>query len=173
MIDNLWAGWRSEYLDDRGRREPDPDGRSVFTRILESGVDDAESHIVHRSSHVFAVLNAFPYSVGHLLVVPYRQFSELTDATADEAADLWSTVTIASRAVNDEYRPNGLNIGINLGASAGGSVRDHLHVHIVPRWTGDANFLVATAHTKTIPEPLDVTSARLTGAFRRLTSSGD
>lgn len=168
MIDNIWAGWRSQYLDDPSRRDRDPDGRSVFTRILQADADDLERHIVHRSEHVFVILNAFPYSVGHLLVVPYRQFSELTDATTDESADMWSVVTLATRALEAEYRPAGMNVGLNLGASAGGSVRDHLHVHVVPRWTGDSNFLVATAHTKAIPETLDVTTARLTDAFRRI-----
>lgn len=140
----------------------------MFTRILEADTDDAERHIVHRSQHVFVILNAFPYSVGHLLVVPYRQFSELTEAGVDESADLWSVVTLCTRALQHEYNPAGMNVGLNLGASAGGSVRDHLHVHVVPRWTGDSNFLVATAHTKAIPETLDVTSARLTAAFRRI-----
>ena len=168
MLENIWAGWRSVYLDDPSRRDREPDGRSVFSRILETASDDVEANIVHRSEHVFVILNAYPYSVGHLLVVPYRQFSELPDASPVEAADLWSTVTLATRALIDEYQPAGLNVGLNLGASAGGSVRDHLHVHVVPRWVGDSNFLVATAHTKAIPEALDVTAARLAAAFRRI-----
>lgn len=168
MIENIWAGWRSEYLDDPTRKKQLPGGPSVFARILSSDLSDSDAHIVYRSSHVFVILNAFPYSVGHLLVVPYRQFSELGDATADEASDMWSTVTLAARALNDEYQPAGMNVGLNLGAAAGGSVRDHLHVHVVPRWVGDSNFLVATALTKAIPEPLDVTTARLSEAFRRV-----
>ena len=167
MIENIWAGWRSEYLEDPSRKQQSG-GKSVFTRILSSGLSDLEAHIVHRSSHVFVILNAFPYSVGHLLVVPYRQFTELGDATAAEAADMWSTVTLATTALDDEYHPAGLNVGLNLGAAAGGSVRDHLHVHVVPRWIGDSNFLVATALTKAIPEALDVTTARVGAAFRRL-----
>ena len=171
MIENIWAGWRSEYLNDPSRKHQQVGGASVFSRILSSGLSDHDAHIVHRSLHVFVVLNAFPYSVGHLLVVPYRQFAELDEATADEANDMWSTVTRATRALDIEYQPAGINVGLNLGAAAGGSVRDHLHVHVVPRWVGDSNFLVATAHTKAIPEPLDVTTARISDAFRRLHES--
>ena len=169
VIENIWAGWRSEYLADPERRSPDPSGRSVFRRIIESGENDESTHIVHRSSTCFVILNRFPYAAGHLLVVPYRQEPDLVSLTSDESVDLWTTATLSVRALEAEYRPAGFNIGVNLGAAAGGSVRDHVHIHVVPRWIGDANFLVATANTKAIPEPLDITARRLTAAFRRLT----
>ena len=138
---------------------------SVFTRILASGLPDSETHIVHRSTTCFAILNAFPYSVGHVLVLPYREVADLEALTAEETADLWSTVTDAVRAVKAAYRPQGLNVGINLGKPAGGSISQHLHVHVVPRWTGDGNFMTATANTRTLPEALPDTAAKLRAAW--------
>ena len=156
MIDALWTGWRSQYLSSL----PNPfegshsEGRSVFAQILESDLTDDETFIVHRGELVFAILNAYPYSVGHLMVLPKRQIAGLFELTPDENLELWSTVTHASEVLKSEYKPHGLNIGINLGPAAGGSVSEHLHVHIVPRWRGDANFMTTVANAKTISEPL-------------------
>ena len=133
----------------------------MFSRILHSGLPDVDTHIVHRGEHVFAILNAFPYSVGHLLVLPYREVADLEDLEPGEAAELWQTVTDAVVAIKAAYRPEGVNVGVNLGRPAGGSVSDHLHVHVVPRWTGDANFMTATANTRTLPEALPDTAAKL------------
>jgi ATP adenylyltransferase len=138
---------------------------SVFTRILQSGLPDDETHIVHRGERCFAVLNAFPYSVGHLLVLPYREVADLEDLDPEDTAELWRTVTDAVSAVKRAYRPEGVNVGVNLGRPAGGSVSDHLHVHVVPRWTGDSNFMTATANTRTLPEALPDTAAKLRAAW--------
>lgn len=168
MIEALWAGWRGRYLAslDGGPGSHDESEASVFSRILTSGLPDEETHIVHRSSHVFAILNAYPYSVGHCMVLPYRQVADLDQLTEHETVDLWSTVTDVCRAIRREFAPHGLNVGINMGAASGGSVNEHLHVHVVPRWLGDSNFLAATANAKAIPEPLDVTAARVRNALR-------
>lgn len=165
-LDRLWNGWRSGYVrgfNDGERNEP---GRSVFTGILESGLPDEETHIVHRGSTCFVILNAFPYATGHMLVLPYREVADLEDLRADEAADLWATVTAAVSAVKRSHNPQALNVGINLGASAGGSIAQHLHVHVVPRWEGDANFMTSVANTRTLPEPLDETAARVRAAWK-------
>ena len=138
----------------------------MFTGILESGMSDEEAHIVHRSATCFVILNAFPYSTGHMLVLPYREFADLEQMTQEESADLWSTVTAAVAAVKRSHEPHALNVGINLGASAGGSIAQHLHVHVVPRWEGDANFMTAVANTRTLPEPLDETAARIRAAWK-------
>jgi ATP adenylyltransferase len=137
----------------------------VFTRILQSGLPDVETHIVHRGPRCFAVLNAFPYSVGHLLVLPYREIADLEELAPEEVAELWATVTDAVVALKRAYRPEGVNVGVNLGRPAGGSVSDHLHVHVVPRWTGDSNFMTATANTRTLPEALPDTAAKLRAAW--------
>jgi len=164
---HLWNGWRSAYVQSAGAVGgvgPD-DERSIFTRILDSGLPDSETHIIHRGERCFAILNAFPYSVGHILILPYREESELERLDGEETTELWATTTLAVRAVKAAYGPQGLNVGINLGKPAGGSVSQHLHVHVVPRWTGDANFMTALADTRTIPEALPDTAAKLRAAW--------
>ena len=169
MIDALWTGWRSQYLSSL----PNPfegthsEGQSVFTQILESGVPDEETFIVHRGQLVFAIMNAYPYAVGHLMVLPMRQVANLAELTSQESLELWGTVTQATEVLRSEYAPHGLNVGINLGPAAGGSVSEHLHVHIVPRWRGDANFMASVANAKTISEPLDETAARIRQAWTK------
>lgn len=165
-LDRLWNGWRSGYVRGFNNGQRSEPGRSVFTGILESGMSDEEAHIVHRSATCFVILNAFPYSTGHMLVLPYREFADLEQMTQEESADLWSTVTAAVAAVKRSHEPHALNVGINLGASAGGSIAQHLHVHVVPRWEGDANFMTAVANTRTLPEPLDETAARIRAAWK-------
>ena len=165
VLDRLWNGWRSAYVRGFNETGDGQDGESVFTRILASGATDEESHIVHRGRTCFVILNAFPYSTGHMLVLPYREFADLEDATVEESAELWATVTAAVRAVKRSHRPHALNVGINLGAPAGGSIARHLHVHVVPRWEGDANFMTAVANARTLPEPLDDTAARIRAAW--------
>jgi len=164
MSERIWSGWRSSYVVDSPTRRPADDeaaAGSVFTRILASGASDEETYIVHRSTTCFVIVNIHPYTSGHLLVVPYREVADLDGLTADETSDLWSTVTEAVRVVRAVYRPDGLNVGLNLGRPAGGSVPDHLHVHVVPRWTGDSNFMASIADTQTIPEALVQTASKL------------
>jgi len=179
MIENLWAGWRGHYLSSLSKRSSneasdvresgsDP---SIFTAILRSGLADEETYIVLRSDRVFVILNAYPYAVGHTMVLPYRQVADLDELSPDESHDLWRTVTIVCRAIRREYAPEGINVGLNLGPASGGSVNEHLHVHVVPRWTGDTNFLTVTANAKAIPEALDVTATRLRAALRDIESS--
>lgn len=165
-LDRLWNGWRSGYVRGFNDGNRDTSGESVFTRILQSGLSDEEAHIVHRSNTCFVILNAFPYSTGHMLVLPYREFSDLENLTPEESSDLWSTVTNAVAAVKRSHAPHALNVGINLGAPAGGSIAQHLHVHVVPRWEGDANFMTSVANTRTLPEPLDETAARIRAAWK-------
>ena len=163
MLEHIWSGWRSAYVVDapvrtgEGASEPG----SVFTRMLRLGADDTETHIVHRGETCFVVANLFPYTCGHLLVVPYREVADLDGLTAEETTDLWATVTEAVRVIRSVYEPDGMNVGLNLGRPAGGSVPDHLHVHVVPRWTGDSNFMSAIANTQTLPEALVDTAAKL------------
>jgi ATP adenylyltransferase len=161
VLERLWNGWRSAYVQGlEADRAQFGDG-SVFTRILASGLDDTETNIVHRGRTCFAILNAFPYATGHVLVLPYREVADLEDLEPDETTELWSTVTDAVVAIKRAYTPEGLNIGCNLGKPAGGSISEHLHVHVVPRWTGDSNFMTAIANTRTLPENLVDTAARL------------
>ncbi len=165
MLERLWNGWRATYVSSGVPETDDVNGQSVFSRILSSGLSDLDTNIVHRSTHCFVVLNTYPYSVGHLLVVPYRQVADLELLTPDESADLWALVTTAVTTIKSAYSPQGVNVGLNLGRPAGGSVSEHLHVHVVPRWTGDSNFMTAVANTRMLPEALVDTASRLRAAW--------
>ena len=165
MLERLWNGWRSSYVSSLGPAADEPGQGSPFTQILASGLPDDETNIVHRGPYCFAILNAYPYGTGHLLVLPYRQVAGLEDLDEDETRELWATVTDAVTAVTAAYAPDGVNVGLNLGRAAGGSVSEHLHVHVVPRWIGDGNFMTAIANTRTLPEPLDVTATKLRTAW--------
>ena len=163
MLERIWSGWRSSYVaaapvrTGSGAAEPG----SVFSRLLRSGEPDTKTQIVHRGDTCFVIVNLFPYTTGHILVVPYREVADLDGLTGEETTDLWATVTDAVRVVRSVYAPDGLNVGLNLGRPAGGSVPDHLHVHVVPRWTGDSNFMSAISNTQTLPEALVDTAAKL------------
>jgi ATP adenylyltransferase len=168
VLERLWSGWRSAYvkgLDEEQEAARQLGDGSIFTRILASGLDDTETNIVRRGTSCFVILNAFPYSTGHVLVLPYREVADLEDLSSDETDELWSTVTDAVTAIKRAYAPGGINIGINLGKPAGGSISEHLHVHVVPRWTGDSNFMTAIANTRTLPEALADTAERLRAAW--------
>ncbi len=165
----LWAGWRSAYLtrvstDDAERRR-DAEGLSLFERILTAEVPDEDALVVRRGAHVSVLLNAFPYGSGHLLVLPDRAVADLAGLTADEATELWATVHDAVAAVRSAYEPDGVNVGLNLGSAAGAGVPDHLHVHVLPRWAADANFMTAVAETRVLPEPLVETYRKVTDAW--------
>ena len=165
MLERLWNGWRTSYISSLNDDASEPGEGSVFTRILASGLPDDETNVVHRGQLCFTILNAFPYGTGHLLVLPFREVSGLNDLDADETVELWATVTDAVSAVTEAYSPDGVNVGLNLGRAAGGSVSEHLHVHVVPRWIGDGNFMTAIANTRTLPEPLVDTAAKLRAAW--------
>lgn len=165
-LEQLWNGWRSEYI--RGAVSGSTvEGASVFTNILRSGLNDIETHIVRRGDLTFAIMNAFPYASGHVLVLPYREVANLEELTADESAELWSMVTDATIALRTSHAPHAVNVGINLGSAAGGSVSQHLHVHVVPRWDGDTNFMTVIANTRTLPEALHDSARRIRDAWPR------
>lgn len=157
-LDHLWATWRSAYITKLADTRAIPSleeagGRSLFERIL-AGADeegDEAAGIVHRGPFCFAILNLFPYTSGHLMVLPNRAVSELEDLTDAEHLELWSTVRDAVAALKGAFSCEAVNVGLNLGAAAGGSQSDHLHVHCVPRWQGDSNFIGVTAETRVLP----------------------
>jgi ATP adenylyltransferase len=170
-IEHLWATWRSNYVqgitDSRANvPEGEPgDGRSLFERILYSGAPDEETHIVHRGRSCFVLLNRFPYTSGHLMVLPNRAVAELEDLSDEEHEELWALVRDAVRALKAALHPQGVNVGINLGEVAGGSQADHLHVHAVPRWQGDSNFMSVAAETRVLPVGLDEAWVALRNAW--------
>lgn len=167
-LDHLWATWRSAYVskiaDTRALPSPeDAGGRSLFERIL-AGADeegDEAAGIVHRGSTCFVLLNLFPYTSGHLMVLPKRAVSDLDELGDEEHVELWSTVRDAVAALRRAFSCEAVNVGLNLGAAAGGSQSDHIHVHCVPRWQGDANFIGVTAETRVLPISLAEAGAML------------
>jgi len=164
-LDRLWAGWRSEYIegvtnDDRGDHEG-----CVFCRILGSGAPDEETFVVWRGERVAVILNAYPYTSGHVLVLPIRHGSDLEDLDAEESAALWAAVTDAVRALKSAYQPEGINVGANIGRGAGAGIPGHFHVHALPRWAGDTNFMTTVAETRVMPETLSATWRKLRAAW--------
>jgi ATP adenylyltransferase len=164
MLDHLWAGWRGEYVataDDATQDGP----ACVFCRILGSGLPDDETFILWRGEHSFAILNAFPYTSGHLMVMPLRHVGELDELTDDEGDELFRAARVATAAVKAAYKPGGFNLGANLGRAGGAGVPGHLHVHVLPRWAGDTNFMTAVADTRVLPETLGATWKKLKEAW--------
>ena len=159
MIERLWAGWRTDYV---GGREPVPAGEgSLFERIFSSGLPDEQTFMLWRGERSAALLNAYPYTTGHVLVLPLRAVEQLDELTDDEANELWLGVRLAVKAVRAAYQPDGVNVGANLGKAAGAGIPEHLHVHVVPRWFGDTNFTTSIAETRVLPESLATTWTKL------------
>lgn len=154
-LQRLWTPYRMTYLAEAPmKRGPNSSGKSEqpFTDIPQ--LTDEDGLVVARGELVYAVLNLYPYNPGHLMVVPYRRVSELDDLTDAESAELMSFIQKAIRVIKNVSRPHGFNVGLNLGTSAGGSLAEHLHVHVVPRWGGDANFITIIGGSKVIPQLL-------------------
>jgi ATP adenylyltransferase len=142
-----------------------PDAPCVFCSALSSN-DDRRFLILRRGERAFLALNAFPYATGHLMAMPSRHVAKVEDASIDELAETMSLVRESVRALNASYTPDGFNIGINQGRVAGAGVLGHLHVHVVPRWDGDTNFMPVIADAKVLPEALETTYDRLTALLR-------
>jgi ATP adenylyltransferase len=164
-LDQLWAGWRAAYVASAAEVPADGSGGSVFRAILASGLPDTTTHIVWRGDHCFAILNAFPYTSGHVLVMPYREVATLDQLTADEHTELWRGVVDAASALEAAYQPDGVNLGMNLGRAAGAGVPGHLHVHVLPRWNGDTNFMTAVSGVRVMPETLADSDAKVRAAW--------
>lgn len=167
MIERLWAGWRIPYIeqDDEQRVASRSTGLSLFEGIEQSGLPDSKTYVLWRGRRCFALLNAFPYGSGHLMVLPKRAVADLESLEPDEHTELFAGVRDAIVAVKAAYRPHGVNVGINLGTAAGAGVPDHLHVHVLPRWAGDTNFTTAVAEVRVLPEPLSDTWRKLRAAW--------
>ncbi|HJO99777.1 MAG: HIT domain-containing protein [Acidimicrobiales bacterium] len=165
-LENLWAGWRLSYVE--GLSDADATGSvsgqgglSLFESIEQAEAPDDESFIVHRGPTCFVLMNAYPYSSGHMLVLPRRAAATLEDLTQEEYGELWATVRTAVAALKAALSPQGVNVGLNLGRAAGAGIEGHVHVHVVPRWSGDTNFTTTTAGIRVLPEALGETWRRL------------
>jgi ATP adenylyltransferase len=187
-MDRLWTPWRYSYVT---RAEPtarkgvpealsawpaEEDKHCVFCNLIASveyaiahqmhpEVADKAALIVHRGAHCFICLNAFPYSTGHVLILPYQHLDSLLMLSAGAAEEMITLTQKTEGVLRSVYHPDGINFGLNLGESAGAGVADHLHMHGLPRWRGDVNFMTVTADTRILPETLDITFDRLRAGF--------
>jgi ATP adenylyltransferase len=168
-LEQLWAGWRAGYVASvtagEGARDDEGLSRCVFCRIIGSDEPDSTRHVVCERADALALLNAYPYASGHLLVMPRRHVSDLAGLGEGEASALWALVRDALEALEKAYHPDGYNIGANLGRAAGAGIPEHLHFHVVPRWLGDTNFMTTVASVRVMPEALSESWSKLRAAW--------
>lgn len=156
-MESLHAPWRIQYILSP---KPAPSDVSIFSRIAQSNDDDTH-HVIARTRSSFALLNNYPYNGGHLMVLPYKQVADFADLTDDEMLDLMKLMRRCQAALTQVMKPDGFNIGVNLGRVAGAGIAEHLHIHVVPRWNGDTNFMPVLGQTSIVPQALAELAAQL------------
>ena len=162
-MEHLWSPWRLSYVT-----ATPSTADCVFCDAAAAAAHDL---VVARGAFAFVILNLFPYNSGHLMVVPRRHVASLAALTPEELSELMTLTRDAEIALNEAYQPQGINVGINLGRPAGAGIVDHIHIHLVPRWAGDTNFMSVVGQTRVLPEELGATAARLRPIFARLTEA--
>jgi ATP adenylyltransferase len=161
-MDHLWSPWRLDYVTGKS---PRPSSGCIFCDAIAGG--HQSELVVHRGPTCFVILNLYPYNNGHLMVVPNRHLARLADASSDELHELIELTRRAEILLTEAYAPHGMNMGINLGKPAGAGVLDHVHLHVVPRWNGDTNFMTVIGATRVLPEELPQSAVRLRELFAR------
>lgn len=162
-MEHLWATWRMAYIREAIEGVEAPD-ECIFCHLPKRDAD-AAAFIVARGKTTFALLNAYPYNSGHLMVAPYRHVGEIEDLTGDESSELLAMTQRGAVALKKAYAPDGLNLGMNLGRIAGAGFPGHLHMHLVPRWSGDTNFMTVVGDVTVVPESLEETYSRVVVGF--------
>jgi len=166
-MERLWTPWRYDYVSSVGKVSG-----CVLCHVVEGGTqDDAENLVLFRAALNYVIINKYPYSNGHLMVAPFRHVANLAAADAEQVGEMMRLAQACETILGEAYAPEGFNIGMNIGRAAGAGVHEHHHLHIVPRWTGDASFMSATADTRVIPETPQGTYERLRPLFERHFSS--
>jgi len=160
-MDYLWTPWRYAYVTGA-----DQATSCIFCNAPKSKDGDQKTHIVHRGRHCYVILNAYPYTNGHAMIVPYTHVDELQKLPAEAASEMMSLTQRLERVLRSLYRPDGINLGMNIGKAAGAGVAGHIHMHILPRWVADANFVSVIGETRVLPESLGVTWERIRGALQ-------
>jgi ATP adenylyltransferase len=161
-LERLWAGWRSSYIEEVATQRP-ADDECLFCALLDA--DEKEALVLARNDLAFAVLNAYPYTSGHLMVAPVRHEGALVGLSRAEAGALMTMTQDATAALERAYTPDGVNVGANLGRAAGAGIPGHVHMHALPRWVGDTNFMTALAEARVLPEPLSMSWEKLKAAW--------
>ena len=159
-MDYLWTPWRYQYVT-----KPEDAGVCIFCAAAQSS-DDARTLVVHRGAHNFVILNRYPYCSGHVMVVPYLHAAALSELPDEALVELARLARECEKHLRAVYRPEGMNLGMNLGKSAGAGIAGHLHLHVLPRWTGDTNFMTVVGETRVVPEALEETWEKLRKAFQ-------
>lgn len=158
-MDNLHAPWRIDYI--LAPKEPLPEGgESIFMKMAQAS-EDEKNLIIARAKSCFAVMNRYPYNGGHVMTVPYKQVKDLNGLNTDEITELMLLTRRCQNAIQSAMNPDGFNVGINIGKVAGAGIVEHLHIHLVPRWNGDTNFMPVLGGTSVVPEALEETAAKL------------
>ncbi len=163
-LERIWAGWRNAYVSGVAQVEPVA-GECPFCALFKADATDRERLVVQRGDTCVAMLNLYPYGSGHLLVLPTRHIAGLDELNYEERGELFNLVVDASRVLQKAYGPDGMNVGANLGRAAGAGVPGHLHMHVLPRWAGDSNFMTAIAETRVLPEDLATSYDKITQAW--------
>jgi len=163
-VETLWSPWRYEYLNASGDEQP-PASSCVFCDLHQNPDEDETRFILFRGRHNYTVLNLYPYISGHLLIIPYEHLGEFDAAPKETTDELMDLTKRCQTALREVYRPQGFNLGMNLGRPAGAGIADHIHMHIMPRWTGDTNFMSTVGETRVIPEDLPTTYRKLRAKF--------
>ncbi len=164
-MDVLWSPWRYDYIKADKDGQPGETSGCVFCDILENSASDEEQFILHRAEFNFAILNIYPYISGHLMILPYEHFSDLDQAPKETTDELMDLTKRFQTVVRKAYDPDGINLGMNQGKAAGAGVAEHFHMHLLPRWVGDANFMTAIGQTRTVPESLEATYKKIKSYF--------
>ena len=164
-MDRLWSPWRYDYINTGSSGEKSKPSACVFCSMLAAEGDDESKFILKRAAHNFLVLNIYPYISGHLMIVPYAHLKEIADAPKETTDELMDLAKLAQSVLGAVYRPDGFNLGMNLGRAAGAGVADHFHMHLMPRWVGDTNFMTTVGETRVHPEDLSTTYRKLHGRF--------
>jgi ATP adenylyltransferase len=162
-MDYLWTPWRYAYVSTAEKATG-----CVFCDLANLG-DDQKAHIVYRGQHCFVILNAFPYTPGHVMIVPYSHLDELQKLPVDAANEMMRLSQRMESVLRELYHPDGINLGMNIGKAAGAGIAGHIHMHVLPRWVADANFLSVVGETRILPETLDMSWERIRGAMAKST----
>ena len=163
----LWAPWRSRYMEGKTTT-----ASCIFCDAARNPDDDERTLVVHRARHCFVILNRYPYTSGHLMIVPYAHVAKLEAATQESIGELMMLARQAERVLEEIYKPDGLNLGMNLGVAAGAGIEQHLHLHVLPRWSGDANFMTTVGDSRVLPETLEDTFRKLSRGFAAFPNPG-
>lgn len=164
-MDYLWTPWRYAYIADAAKSDG-KSGQCIFCELPK--LPDADAKIVYRGQHCFIILNSFPYSSGHVMVVPFAHLDELQKLPDAAAREMISQSQKTERVLRQVYSPDGINLGMNIGRAAGAGVAGHIHMHVLPRWVGDTNFMTVTGESRVLPEALEETYEKLSTALREL-----